>query len=151
MIILKNPDNGAAISHVVNKSEYKIAVGETVPFTDEVGTVLKGIYGFLEEVPLPQDKLGRFKCPYCEFTSEVQVGVLGHMRSHKDKPQAPVEKVTEETKVEPAKGRPVVSLEEQRKKEQEEVYADSEIPQGNATDKDGVEWVGEGLEKDTGR
>ena len=149
MIILKNPDNGAPISHIVNKSEYKIAVGETVPFTDEVGLVLKGIYGFLEEVDVPQNKLGKFKCPYCEFTSDVQLGVIGHMRSHKDKPQAQAEKVTEETVVEPAQGKPVVSLEEQKRKEQEEIYSDPEIPKGEAKDRDGVEWVGQGLEKDT--
>lgn len=148
MIILKNPDNGAPIDTVIDKKQYKMAVGETLAFDDQVGAYLQGIYGFLEKVTVVQDTAGKFKCPHCEYTNEAIIGVYSHLRfNHKDQPKAKPEAVGGQ-EVKQAEGTPIVSLEEQKKKEEQEFFDDA-VASAAGKDGDGVSWYGKGLEKDT--
>lgn len=180
MIILKNPDNGAPIAHVVTGKEYSLAVGETAPFQDEVGRVLLEIYGFLEEVVIPtvlekevvsevevKPKGILYKCPYCPHTHEKKIGIFGHIRgNHRNEPKAdPITiSISGEPDVagtsvnvvpvdmKPKEGKPVVSLEEKQKKQFEDFYRDASgegVGVSGREDKDGVEWYGGGVEKDS--
>lgn len=149
MKVLKNPQNGAPIRHVVNHKEYSLEVGDMAAFEDDVAAALLYVYGFLEEVKVEQNVAGKFKCPYCEFTSDYKLGVVGHLRSHKDKPKSDpvvVPGQIEVTKV--AEGKPIVSLEEKKRQKEQSFYEEAGIKASGVKDNEGVEWTGPGLETD---
>lgn len=148
MKILKNPDNGAPIGKnklfVINHAGYKLDVGETMAFEDNVADVLLATYGFLEEVKVETVAGGKFKCPYCEYVSDEHIGVYGHMRAnHKDQPKAKPEQATTTSleEVPKAKGKPIISLQEQRERADSEFYEEQQL---KATG----DFYGPGLEKD---
>lgn len=154
MKVLKNPSTGSPISTIVKvggeSREYKIKVGETLAFEDEVADTLKSIYGFLEEVEIPQvPSGGKFKCPHCEFTNATKVAVLGHMRTHKGLEERGVEIESGSSAVSDvpeAQGKPVLSPLQKREIERAK-ESGGEIPEFGK-DKDGVPWYGPGLEDD---
>lgn len=152
MIILKNPNTGAPIiDFVVDKTSYKFAVGELGAFQDNVGENLLKTYGFLERVELQADSGGKFKCPQCEYVNERRIGVLGHMRGHNNPDLKPGQVLKDQTgpDVKEVVGIPVVSLEDKLKARDQEAYADLGVAPAGVIDKDGVEWTGAGLEKDS--
>lgn len=93
MIIIYNPLTGSLIEHFIFNGE-KIAshnVGEIKQYPEPLAAELLNIFGFLEQLTpqkaqeiLAKPKEGIFKCEYCDFSTNVKIGLLGHMRGHKD-------------------------------------------------------------------
>jgi len=136
---------------------YSIAPNELKKFRLDVADYLLRKYGFLEEVqPRDVDKVlermkeKKFKCPLCDFKTNTEIALKGHMRSHKLSEEA--QKILNE--IPEAKPEAfVIGAEKSGTGKTELVSPDEAEGMPNtsggveAKDRDNVTWYGEGLEQ----
>ena len=94
MKFIYNPlENGSPVDKwVFNGSEYEHPVGKIIQYEDNVGEVLLETYGFLQDlssteaIKLKEELENKkpFACKYCNFSSNADIALKGHMRTHKD-------------------------------------------------------------------
>lgn len=99
-----NPlENGSPIEKwSFNKVEYEHPVGKILQYEDSVGEALLETYGFLQDlssekaIKLKEELENKkpFACKYCNFSSNAEIALKGHMRTHKDL-------IEKETKIDP--------------------------------------------------
>lgn len=136
-------------SFVWSHARWDLKVNELKKFPDEVGNALLKHCGFLVKVDnknlseikkLMAEK--KFKCPHCEYESEYKVAFLQHVKSHK----------TEESNVDLEgvdEAQPKGTYQTPKPNRRLSPEESSGIPSGTgAKDGDGVEWYGEGVERD---
>lgn len=102
MKILRNPTNGAEIKdlwiydvfYLSKEKGETFKPGTVMQFEDKIGTYLKKLYGFLEELTLDEAKQyveymkKEFVCEYCEARFGEKIALIGHKRSHGDEKTA---------------------------------------------------------------
>jgi len=140
-------------SFVWSHARWDLKVNEVKKFPDEVGEALLRTFEFLMEVTpkniaevrkMQEDK--SFKCDSCSFETDTKIALAGHKKSHG---------VSEETSKllgEIDEARPEGTYKGYAKEAKPSIEAQEGIPStvaGNVTDRDGVEWYGEGLEEET--
>ena len=143
----KIPNTADIKSFVWSHARWNLKVNELKKFPDEVGNALLKHYGFLTRVDkknisevkkMMEEK--KYKCPHCDFESEYKMAYLAHLKSHK------TEETQEADGIEEAK--PEGAYKPPRPTRRLTPEESAGIPSGKASDKDGVEWYGEGVEKD---
>ncbi len=162
MKIIHNPKDGAPIKDFIFKGdllETHFPDGYTTPqgvianglmqYEDSIADILLETFGFLEEIDAasaqkiierPQEE---FKCdfPGCDFVSAKKIGLLGHQRGHKKDSKTAEKPVIDPSIIPVANTKKVESV---FGTDQTEDAKKADIP--NGTDKDGVEWYGEGAQ-----
>lgn len=162
MKIVYNPKSGAPISQFIHRGimvephfndgfqkkdgavanglmQYEDDLADSLVETYEFLTIMdeKSAKKILDRPPLPE-----LKCeePGCEFKTVHKLALAGHSSTHRDySSSAPV---VSPDLIPVAGGKKVQSLAEKKKMMDNRLGAD--IP--NGTDKDGVDWYGDGLE-----
>jgi hypothetical protein len=163
MKIVFNPSDGVDIrnfNHGGNVLEPH-AKNSLKQYTDEDADALVANFGFLRIVTKEEaetliakvkeeEKAGpeEFVCKYCDKTFKAQIGLAGHLRTHKDeialeeKPEVDTNLIpvagAEKAKSRPAKGSESVS----------NIQDDPTMNIPNGKDKDGVEWYGDGYQEE---
>lgn len=95
MKIIKNPENGGVISNIwLDSVKYfpvgqEFKPGDIVKVEDKLGTFLVELYRFLEELTkeqavkyLESKKDKKFKCDKCDFTADLEIALMGHVKKH---------------------------------------------------------------------
>lgn len=157
--ILYNPKSprGASIAkHWFDKREWNISENSLVQIPEEhVRAHLMETYGFLEEVQPSRldDYKARmvtrdYKCAECDLQFDKKSELTEHMRTHgfqadnETIADIPVLKASKQLAPGSTLIKPVLT--------QEGIESQEGIAVSGHKDADGVEWVGEGLEQDTG-
>lgn len=140
---------------------YTIKVNELKKFRADIADYLLGKFGFLREIEardvdkaLEEMKEKKYKCKLCDFETDTPIALKGHMRSHKLSEEA--QKILAE--IPEAKPEAYVIGAEHSGSGQTEFVApeqaegipftDTDDPRGKgATDREGVEWYGKGLQQ----
>ena len=166
MQIVYNPKDGAPITRFVYQGELiephyphgKLMTDGTVcnglkQYEDHIAEAILETFGFLEAYDETQAKRileapveETFKCdfPGCEFVATKKIGLLGHQRGHAKSKKSEEKPVVDEKLIPVAKSKKVESV--------FEIENDASPIDGratdiqNGTDKDGVEWFGEGVQ-----
>lgn len=167
MKIIYNPKDGAPVRGFVYKGieidphypdgyhyqDNSVANG-LMQYEDEIAESLLETFEFLQVISqeeaqkiLERPKNPEIKCdePGCDFTTMHKVALAGHKKKH-DSEKAVIQgvPVVDPKLIPVAGGKKIQSLAEKKKMMDNRVGTD--IP--NGTDKDGVDWYGEGLEVD---
>jgi hypothetical protein len=164
MKIIYNPKDGAPISQFIYNGiqlethypdgalmpDGKIARG-LVQYEDEVAETLTETYLFLQDISVEQAKeiLDRpdepkWECdfPDCGYKTTAKVALIQHSKKHEKDRAIARTPLTDLIPV--ASGKRVLSLAEKKKMQDNTVGLGADIP--NGTDKDGVDWYGEGVD-----
>jgi hypothetical protein len=162
MKIIYNPEDGALIHDFIylgDVIEHHYQAGATTQdgtisnglkqYEDDIAEALLSTFGFLTEVSEEGAKKiidtppTEFKCnfPGCDFVSSKKIGLIGHQRGHQKEAKS---KKSLETPVVDVNLIPVA-----KSKKVESVFGPSKTENEvddikNGSDKDGVEWYGEG-------
>jgi len=148
-IMLYNPKQGSEINDIHAKKVWNHKINQIKAYPKEFAEYLKAKYGFLQEIAperlkdikkLMKDK--DFKCPYCDFETDNQRGLDLHIQKK--------HKIDDETK-EVLDAVEVVNVGMKPVKGESSPEGMENIPdtsRGNVTDRDGVEWYGEGYQDD---
>ena len=147
MEIIYNPsivDKGADIRGF-NCEGVKVdhPAGELGQYSIQVADALVETYPFLrrvskseaEEIMKKKTEVKSLKCKYCDFTTDVPLGLSGHMRKH----QAEVD-AENEPKVDPT----IIPIRETGTRRARDGRRTDEDDTRNGVDRDGVTWYGEG-------
>lgn len=141
MKVLRNPELGANIEgFIFKKIKYNFPVGKELTMPEDLANALLNSYPFLEEVKAGD---GQYLCKYGDFASDTKIAVAGHEKAHEARIAKQVAVMQPEEFITPQE-----KLDEERRHQYDLVGTDG-IPTGNAVDKDGIEWYGPGLEKDS--
>lgn len=145
MKILFNPEKGSDIANFIYNGVMldPHPKGQLKQYEDRVAQELIDTFEFLEFVTpeqaqdiLKKPKL-EFKCELCDYASDKKIGLLGHMRGHKEAIQKAKEPAIDPNIIPVATGKKLTTA--------NPLTAIEEDDLSNGTDKDGVEWYGEGL------
>ena len=156
MTILYNPKrfNGSPsvpVKDVFMNKIYELKVNEMAQFDSQVAKYLTTKFGFLEvvspeQVPAVKQKMeaGEYACEHCNEVFDSEKKLQGHkLGKHKlsEEHQAALDSVP--------LAQPVGEVRPRTRKRQISPEESEGIPGENQYDKDGVQWVGAGLETDT--
>ena len=93
MKFVYNPlENGSLIEKwQFNKIEYVHPIGKIIQYQDETGEALLGTYPFLQDLSSSDairikeelENKKPFACKYCNFSSNAEIALKGHTRTHK--------------------------------------------------------------------
>ena len=145
MKILFNPKIGSDVSKFIyNGVMLDPHLKEQLKqYENGAAEALKETFSFLEEVTpeQAQDILKRpkleFKCEICDYASEKKIGLLGHMRGHKEEEKKAAAPVIDPNLI------PIASGKKVGRPDPLSIPLENDLV--NGADKDGVEWYGEGL------
>ena len=154
MIIVYNPPNGAPVQNFIFKGSVvePHLVGELKQYEDTIGRELVDTFGFLQildqiaaKAIMDAPKEPKFKCEYCDFKTDKNIALMGHMRKHADEIKQRSEPVVDPSIIPVAKVSNVVNNEDGNDIRQS-LQSGKDIPNGE--DRDGVSWYGTGLQED---
>lgn len=163
MKIIYNPQDGAPISNFIFNNvlvdthypdRYEMPNGKLanglVQYDDFTGEEILETYQFLKELSAEQAKEilerpedPRYKCGFkdCDFATDTAVALSGHKKKHAKEIEAAKDPVVDPSLIPVAGGKRVMTIAEKQKMMNN---GDVDIP--NGSDRDGVEWYGEGVE-----
>lgn len=144
MTIIYNPKSGAVVKDIWQRKQYVVDVNTMEVYQDDqLAKYLLGKFQFLQEV-LPEDVL--------KVKKRIENAAQEEVKTPEEKKQESLEKLTPKQRealaslpVKEASGQANIIVKRNRPLTPEEAEG---IPASGTTDRDGVTWVGEGLQDD---
>jgi hypothetical protein len=160
MKIIFNPPEGAEIHDFISNGKLLDShpVNEFRQYENQDADALLEIYEFLQSVTVEEarsmqgkPKSSEFTCEYpsCRKEFSAKIGLIGHMRSHKNDPSPDLlPEVPAEPSIVQVAGTKKVYNQLEIKQMNKEYEMTGSLP--NGTDQDGVDWYGEGVQENRG-
>lgn len=149
MKIVYNPENGQdCANYLFEKSEIEgIKTGELKQYEDLVAEDMIERWGFLQILTadeakkiIEKPKAKEFKCQYCNKEFDIKLALSGHMSTHKAEIEEAAKPAMDPNIIPIAGSTQVSSATEASQPKQID-------PTTNGTDRDGVEWYGDGVKE----
>lgn len=124
---------------------WNLKVGEIKKFPDEVGEAMLRLMEFLIEVTpknlkkiKAEAEVKEFGCDQCDFETSLKIALINHQKTHTKEESAELEGIATAT--------PTGTFKRKQTTKELSIEEQEGIPKGEGIDKDGVAWVGMGVE-----